>query len=144
MEKEETIEVPGLAGRPSYQVPRFELSSIIEARMEEIFSLVHRELRRTDYADLLAAGVVITGGGAMLEGTVELAEQVFGMPTSLGIPKGVTGLADSVNQPIYATGVGLVMFGMHHRHRKGAIGGNGDDFFESILGRMKSWVKDFF
>jgi cell division protein FtsA len=144
VEKEETIEVPGLAGRPSYQVPRFELSSIIEARMEEIFSLVHRELRRTDYADLLAAGVVITGGGAMLEGTVELAEQVFGMPTSLGIPKGVTGLADSVNQPIYATGVGLVMFGMHHRHRKGAIGGNGDDFFESILGRMKSWVKDFF
>ena len=144
VEKDETIEVPGLAGRPSYQVPRFELSSIIEARMEEIFSLVHRELRRTDYADLLAAGVVITGGGAMLEGTVELAEQVFGMPTSLGVPKGVTGLADSVNQPIYATGVGLVMFGMHHRHRKDMVRGNGDDFFESILGRMKGWVKDFF
>ncbi|MDA0746545.1 MAG: cell division protein FtsA [bacterium] len=142
--KEETIEVPGLAGRPSYQVPRAELAAIIEARMEEIFTLVHREIRRTDYADLLAAGVVITGGGAMLEGCVELAEEVFGMPVSLGIPKGVTGLSDAVNQPIYATGVGLVLFGMHHRNRNEVLHGGGDDFFDSILRRMKGWVKDFF
>ena len=142
--KEESIEVPGLAGRPSYMVPRAELSAVIEARMEEIFTLVHREIRRTDYADLLAAGVVITGGGAMLEGTVELAEEVFGMPVSLGTSSGITGLADSVKQPIYATGVGLVQFGMHHRTRGDMVRVGGDDFFDSILGRMKSWVKDFF
>jgi cell division protein FtsA len=142
--KEESIEVPGLAGRPSYMVPRAELSAVIEARMEEIFTLVHREIRRTDYADLLAAGVVITGGGAMLEGTVELAEEVFGMPVSLGIPRGITGLAESVKEPIYATGVGLVQFGMHHRTRGDMVHAGGDDFFDSILGRMKGWVKDFF
>ena len=142
--KEESIEVPGLAGRPSYMVPRAELSAVIEARMEEIFTLVHREIRRTDYADLLAAGVVITGGGAMLEGTVELAEEVFGMPVSLGTSSGITGLADSVKQPIYATGVGLVQFGMHHRTRGDMVRVGGDDFFDSILGRMKGWVKDFF
>ncbi len=144
VDKDDTIEVPGLAGRPSYQVPRVELASILEARMEEIFSLVHRELRRTDYPDLLAAGVVITGGGAMLEGSVDLAEQVFGMPASLGIPKGVTGLADSVNQPLYATGVGLVMFGKHHRHRKDTVRVGSDDYYDSILRRMQGWVKNFF
>ena len=142
--KEETIEVPGLAGRPSYQVPRAELTSIVEARMEEIYTLVHREIRRTDYADLLAAGVVLTGGGSMLEGCVELAEEVFGMPVSLGVPKGVTGLVDAVAQPIYATGVGLVLFGLHHRSRRDVIGANGDDGFQAILSRMKHWVKDFF
>ena len=142
--KEEMIEVPGLAGRASYQVPRAELTSIVEARMEEIYTLVHREIRRTDYADLLAAGVVLTGGGSMLEGCVDLAEEVFGMPVSLGVPKGVTGLVDAVTQPIYATGVGLVLFGLHHRNRKDVIGANGDDGFQVILSRMKQWVKDFF
>ncbi len=141
--KEEVVEVPGLAGRPSYKIPRMELAAVVEARMEEIFALVHREIRRTDYADLLAAGVVLTGGGAMLEGCVELAEEVFGMPVSLGTPRGVTGLSDAVTQPIYATGVGLALFGLHHRngHLQGV---GGDRLFQSILGRMKSWVKDFF
>ena len=143
--KEDVVEVPGLAGRPSYPVPRIELAAIIEARIEEIFSLVYREIRRTDYADLLAAGVVITGGGAMLEGCVELAEEVFGMPVSLGTPRGVVGLADAVSQPIYATGVGLVLFGQKHRDRDGhLIRVGGDRLFESILSRMKNWVKDFF
>ena len=143
--KEETVEVPGVAGRPSYQVSRAELTAIIEARMEEIYTLVNREIRRTDYADLLAAGVVLTGGGAMLDGCVELAEEVFGMPARLGTPGGVTGLVESVTQPIYATGVGLVLFGMHHRNRDGHLShAAGDRLFESILGRMKNWVKDFF
>jgi len=143
--KEETVEVPGVAGRPSYQVSRAELTAIIEARMEEISTLVNREIRRTDYADLLAAGVVLTGGGAMLDGCVELAEEVFGMPARLGTPGGVTGLVESVTQPIYATGVGLVLFGMHHRNRDGHLShAAGDHLFESILGRMKNWVKDFF
>jgi len=143
--KEEAMEVPGVAGRPSYQVQRAELTSIIEARMEEIFTLVNREIRRTDYADLLAAGAVLTGGGAMLDGCVELAEEVFGMPTRLGTPRGVSGLVDAVTQPIYATGVGLVQFGINHRGRDGHLSRmGGDHLFESILSRMKHWVKDFF
>jgi cell division protein FtsA len=144
VERDENIQVPGIAGRPSYEVPREELSGIIEARMEEIFSLVHREIRRTDYADLLAAGVVITGGGSMLEGTAELAEEVFGMPVTVGNPNGVTGLSDDVISPIYATGVGLVKFGLQQQEFGGALRVGGSDSFGSVLGRMKAWVKDFF
>ncbi|MDE2887532.1 MAG: cell division protein FtsA [Gemmatimonadota bacterium] len=144
VEKDETIHVPGIGGRPSFEVPREELSAIIEARMEEIFSLVHREIRRTDYADLLAAGVVITGGGSMLEGTAELAETVFGMPVSVGMPNRVTGLSDDVAEPIYATGVGLVKFGLQHQEFGGALSNGGNGYFGSVLGRMKAWVKDFF
>lgn len=138
----EMIEVPGMAGRPSFKVPRTEMAKIIEARMEEIFNLVNREIRRTDYADLLAAGVVLTGGGAMLQGCADLAEDVFGMPVAIGKPRGVSGLIDAVNEPIYATGVGLVLFGLHHYNR-GQMPSD-DDFFPSVLGRMKRWVGDFF
>ena len=120
------------------------MTVIIEARMDEIFSLVHREVMRTDYANLLAAGMVITGGGAMVEGCAELAEEIFGMPVRIGIPRNVTGLVDAVTQPIYATGVGLVQFGLNHQNREGhLVNGNGE-MFNSILGRMKGWVKDFF
>ena len=144
VEKDETIQVPGIGGRPSYEVPREELSSIIEARMEEIFALVHREIRRTEYADMLAAGVVITGGGSMLEGAAELAEEVFGMPVSIGNPNGVTGLSDDVIAPIYATGVGLVKFGLRQEENGGALRVGGNNSFGSVLGRMRAWVKDFF
>ena len=142
--KEEVIEVPGIAGRPPYKVERAEMTAIIEARMDEIFSLVNRELMRTDYAHLLAAGVVVTGGGAMVDGCAELAEEIFDMPVRIGTPRNVTGLVDAVTQPIYATGVGLVQFGLNHQNREGhLVNGNGE-MFNSILGRMKGWVKDFF
>jgi cell division protein FtsA len=139
---DDVIEVPGVAGRPSYDVQRGEMAAIIEARMEEIFGLVYREIRRTDYANLLAAGVVITGGGSMLEGCAELAEEVFGLPVTIGTPRGITGLVDAVSEPLYATGVGLVQFGLHHRNRNSIS--DEEDFFDSILGRMKSWVQNFF
>lgn len=139
---DDVIEVPGVAGRPSYEVQRGEMAAIIEARMEEIFGLVHREIRRTDYANLLAAGVVVTGGGSMLEGCADLAEEVFGLPVTIGKPRGVTGLVDSVSEPLYATGVGLVQFGLHHRNRN--FISDDEDFFDSILGRMKNWVQNFF
>ena len=144
VDKDEAISVPGIGGRPSYEVPREELSAIIEARMEEIFTLVHREIRRTDYADLLAAGVVITGGGSMLEGTVELADAVFGMPVRVGAPNGVTGLSDNAIAPIFATGVGLVKFGLQQQEFGGGLRVGGNNSFGSILSRMAGWVKDFF
>ena len=142
--KEEVIEIPGIADRPSYKVERAEMTAIIEARMDEIFSLVHREIMRTDYANLLAAGVVVTGGGAMVEGCAELAEEIFGMPVRIGTPRNVTGLVDAVTQPIYATGVGLVQFGLNHQNREGHLMNGNGEMFNSILGRMKGWVKDFF
>ena len=80
----------------------------------------------------------------MVEGCVDLAEEVFGMPARLGTPRGVTGLVDAVTQPIYATGVGLVQFGLEHQHREGQFASANGDMFNSILGRMKGWVKDFF
>lgn len=133
---EETISVPGVNGRPSYQIPRRELSAIIEPRMEEIFSLVFKEIRRTDYADLLAAGIVLTGGGALLNGASKLAEQVFDMPVNAGLPQGVGGLTDSISAPGYATGVGLVLYGRRVRSR------NGRAKIPETPGGLMGWLKN--
>ena len=78
----------------------------------------------------------------MLDGCAELAEEVFGMPVTVGRPRGITGLVGSVKDPLYATGVGLVLFGLHHRNR--ALMSEDNDFFDSIVGRMKKWVQNFF
>ncbi|OGG52189.1 MAG: cell division protein FtsA [Candidatus Handelsmanbacteria bacterium RIFCSPLOWO2_12_FULL_64_10] len=133
---EETITVPGVNGRASYQIPRRELSAIIEPRMEEIFSLVFKEIRRTDYADLLAAGIVLTGGGALLNGASKLAEQVFDMPVNAGLPQGVGGLIDSISAPGYATGVGLVLYGHRVRSRNEQVK------IPETPGGLMGWLKN--
>ncbi len=133
---EETITVPGVNGRASYQIPRRELSAIIEPRMEEIFSLVFKEIRRTDYADLLAAGIVLTGGGALLNGASKLAEQVFDMPVNAGLPQGVGGLIDSISAPGYATGVGLVLYGRRVRSRNERVK------IPETPGGLMGWLKN--
>ena len=118
---EERITVPGVAGRASYQIPRRELSTIIEPRMEEIFSLVFKEIRRTEYSDLLSAGVVLTGGGSLLSGVSKLAEQVFDMPVNAGYPQGIGGMVDSINNPAFASAIGLVIYGHRVRNRNGRV-----------------------
>lgn len=133
---EETITVPGVAGRASYQIPRRELAAIVEPRMEEIFSLVFKEIRRTEYADLLAAGIVLTGGGALLSGVSKLAEQVFDMPVNAGLPQGVGGLIDSINAPSYATGVGLVLYGHRVRSRNDRVK------LPETPGGLMGWLKN--
>ncbi len=138
----ETVDVLGVAGRPSRKMSRTKMASIIEARMEEILGHINREIRRTDYASLLGAGIVLTGGGAMLEGCAELAEEVFGLPVTIGKPQGITGRANAVKEPIYATGIGLVKFGLFHQNRN--FMSNEGDFFDSILVRMKNWAQNFF
>ena len=142
---DEFISVPGVGGREQRDVSRGVLASIIEPRMEEILSLALREIKRTEYADMLGAGIVLTGGGSLMEGVAELAEKVFEMPVKLGMPHGFGGLKEAARSPVHATGVGLCMFGVEQRHqRKGRKGMGGEDNFRKIFDRMKSWIRDFF
>ncbi|MEW6755053.1 MAG: cell division protein FtsA [Candidatus Latescibacterota bacterium] len=109
--KDEVIEVPGVAGRQPHPVPRRRLAAIIESRMEEILGMVRDDLRRAGFSRAPGAGVVLTGGGALLEGVVELAERVFDLPVRLGTPRVTRGMADRVSSPVFATAVGLVLYG---------------------------------
>jgi cell division protein FtsA len=108
LETDETISVPGLAGRAGREVARGVLAAIIQPRMEELFELTLREMENSDFFDSMGAGIVLTGGASLLEGTIELAEDMMGMPVRLGVPNVDGGLVDTVNSPIYATGVGLL------------------------------------
>ena len=146
VDEADVVDVPGVAGRPPQPVQRRELATIVEARMEEIFSLVRDEIRRTDYAPLIGAGVVLTGGGSLLEGVADLGEQVLDMPVRLGTPRGFQGLGDTVASPIYATALGLVLMGaeelrdptlrVQQRSRELSEGR-----FDTVLGRMKEWLQ---
>ena len=107
----ERVDIPSVGGRGPRQVPRFDLVEVIEPRVEEIFEHIKKELMRSGYFDSLAAGLVLTGGAAAMEGIAEVGEQVLGLPTRRGSPTRIGGLVDVVRSPAYATGVGLVMFG---------------------------------
>ncbi len=141
---DETIEVPSVGDRPPRRLARQTLAEIVEPRYEELFGLVRDELRRSGFEELIAAGIVITGGSAKMEGAVELAEEVFHMPVRLGAPQYVEGLADVVRNPIHATGVGLLLYGyedLSRRDRRSTpIGGSLGDVWE----RMKSWFQGHF
>ena len=137
---EETIDVPSVGERPSRRLARQTLAEVVEPRYEELFTLVQAELRRSGFEDLIAAGIVLTGGSSKMEGAVELAEEIFHMPVRIGIPQHVSGLVDVVKNPIYSTGVGLLLFG-RKQMQEGfsplkASGG--------ILERMKSWFQGNF
>lgn len=108
---DEEIEVPGVGGHPPRRAPRRVLSDIIEPRVEEIFAAVRKRIEDTGLLDQLSAGVVLTGGSVLLEGTSELAEEILGMPVRIGFPTAVKGITQLVNGPHYATGVGLLKFG---------------------------------
>jgi cell division protein FtsA len=101
--------VTGVGGRGDKEIPRQQLASMIEPRMEEIFTLANREVKKNHFADLLGAGVVLTGGTSLLPGVVELAEQIFEMPVRRGVPSGLSGLMENVRDPRYSTGVGLIL-----------------------------------
>ncbi|MGI9251489.1 MAG: cell division protein FtsA [Pseudohongiellaceae bacterium] len=117
---DETIKVPGVGERPPRELSRQALAEVVEPRYEELFSLVQAELRRGGFENLLAAGVVLTGGTSKMEGAVELAEEIFHVPVRIGAPHNVNGLADIVRNPIYATGVGLLLYGLQqHQEQQG-------------------------
>lgn len=140
IDKEETIEVPSVGGRKPRNLSRQILGEILEPRVEEIFSLVNREIVKSGYKDLLASGLVITGGGALLEGIPELAEQIFNLPTRRGYPQGFGGITDVVNSPMYATAVGLVLYGAKNMpKRKFRI--RDQNIFYRVMERMRRWFK---
>ncbi|MBH97112.1 MAG: cell division protein FtsA [Rhodospirillaceae bacterium] len=140
---EETIEVPSVGDRPSRRLARQTLAEVVEPRYEELFSLVRDELRRSGFEELIAAGVVLTGGSAKMEGAVELAEEIFHVPVRLGVPQYVEGLVDVVRNPIHATGVGLLIYGKeasqseseHSSARAGITG---------VFEKMSSWFQGNF
>jgi len=139
--KDEAIEVPSVGGREPREVSRQILGRIIEPRMEEILSLAQKEIVRSGYEELMAAGVVLTGGTSIMEGAPELAEQVFNLPVRRGQPTGIGGLTDIVNSPMYATGVGLVLYGSKHIARDyKRDGGSLGKWFQGI----KKWFIEFF
>ncbi|SMF93789.1 cell division protein FtsA [Methylomagnum ishizawai] len=135
---EDTIEVPSIGDRPVRQISRLNLAEIVEPRYEELLLLVQAELRRSGFEDLIAAGIVLSGGSSKVEGLVELAEEIFHMPVRLGIPQYVTGLNEVVRNPIYATGVGLLLFGkqQHVQSEPHIAVGTG---FKGLWARMKQW-----
>ena len=135
---DESIEVPSVGDRPARRLARQTLAEIVEPRYEELFGLVRDELRRSGFEEAIAAGIVLTGGSAKMEGAIELAEEVFHVPVRLGLPQQVQGLTDVVRNPIYSTAVGLLLYARDNAlpgNRGRSIGGSA----KSMLDRMKSW-----
>jgi len=144
VKEDETIEVPSVGGRPPRVVSRQVLSEIIEPRAEEIFSLVQRELKKTGYEDLVASGAVITGGAAIMEGMTEVAERIMDMPVRRGMPSNIGGLVDMVSNPMFATGVGLILYAVKDHEKKEVKKFADKASFNNVFSKMKGWVKEFF
>jgi len=132
------VDVPGLGDREPRQLSRKTLSEVIEPRVEELYSLVQTELRRSGYEELLSSGVVITGGTSVMQGMVELGEEIFHMPVRVGYPAYSGALAETVRHPRHATGVGLLLAGMQ-QHRSRELTRMNASSFQQVLERMKSW-----
>lgn len=140
---DETIEVAGVGGRKPRMVPRRLLAEIIEPRVEEMFSLIQREVIQSGHGDVLSGGVVITGGSSLLEGMPEMAEFIFEMPVKRGIPQGIGGLRDVVNSPKFATGVGLLKYGARNGS-KAKFQIREKNIYDKVRGSMRTWIKDLF
>ncbi|MEI8297962.1 MAG: cell division protein FtsA [Pseudomonadota bacterium] len=139
---DETIEVPSVGDRPPRRLARQTLAEIVEPRYEELYNLIRDELRRSGFEEAIAAGLVLTGGSAKMEGAVELAEEVFHVPVRLGVPQGVSGLGDVIRNPVHATGVGLLLYA---RAQAGPVANfTPGRAALSVLERMRSWFKGYF
>ncbi|MBW1785197.1 MAG: cell division protein FtsA [Deltaproteobacteria bacterium] len=141
--RDETIEVPGVGGRKPRVLSRQILGEILEPRLEEIFSLIYGELVRSGNESLITSGVVVTGGSAELPGIPEMVEQIFTSPSRVGYPKGISGLVEVVNKPMYATAVGLVLYGAKSSKKdKKRFRIRDTNIFNRVMSRMKKWFGD--
>jgi cell division protein FtsA len=143
VQSSETIEVPSTGGREPRVLSRQVLAEIIEPRMEEIFTLVRRELVRSGFDEYLTGGVVLTGGTVLLDGVTELAEHLFQLPVRIGYPTGVGGLVDVVNSPAFSTGVGLVLYGAKDTESR-TFRTSGVGLFDKVKSRMSDWFSAHF
>jgi cell division protein FtsA len=138
------IQVPGVGERPARELSRQALAEVVEPRYDELFTLVKAELQRSGYDNLMAAGIVLTGGTSKMEGVIELAEEIFHMPVRIGLPQGVKGLADIVRNPIYSTGVGLLLYGVKQQQHQ-VRSHNPVQVKDSqvpLIRRIKNWIKN--
>lgn len=140
---DDMIEVPNVGGRNPSRMPRQILAEIIQPRMEEIFFLVKEDLDKKDFKDLLAGGIVLTGGASLLEGSDKIAEEVFNMPVRIGVPSRISGLVEEVTSPEFATGVGLVYYGVTALPES-FMENRGAGLFTNIKKRMANWLGEFF
>ena len=131
------IDIPTVGDRPGRHLSKRALAEVVEARYEELFSLAANEIRRSGLSDMLAAGIVLTGGASKVEGAAELAERIFKLPVRIGAPQYVTGLVDVVNNPVYATSVGLLLYGLQQRdNQQEALSKPG---LKTLWARMRNW-----
>jgi len=140
---EDSIEVPSVGGRPARTMSRHTLSEVVEPRYHELFELIQEEVREAGLEDQIAAGYVLTGGTAKMEGVVEFAEEVFQMPVRIASPLAVQGLKEYVNDPCYATVVGLLHYGMQ-AHESGAKDNNKAEGVTGLWSRFHAWFKGEF
>lgn len=139
---DEAIEVPSVGDRDPRKLSRQVLAEICEPRVEEILALVDQELVRTGFKNKIGAGVVLTGGTSLIEGLQELGEQIFNLPTRIGYPREVGGLKDVIASPMYATAVGLLMYGAQKEGAEQRFRIRDENIFKGILGRMRKWFVD--
>jgi len=140
---DESIEVPSVGDRPARRLARQTLAEVVEPRYEELYGLIRDELRRSGFEEVIAAGIVLTGGSAKMEGAIDLAEEIFHVPVRLGLPQQIKGLADVVRNPIYSTGVGLLLYARDNAapaQRGRAV----PTSVKGALDRMKSWWQGSF
>ena len=146
---DEMIKVPSVGDRPARNLSRQALAEVVEPRYEELFSLIQAELRRSGFEDLVAAGIVLTGGTSKMEGAVELAEEIFHMPVRLARPQGVRGMEEQLSNPVYATSIGLLHYARQDQEPAGPITEK-NDFVEvapaeagrdNLLLRFKNWLQ---
>ncbi len=139
---DESIEVPSIGDRPPRRLSRQTLAEVVEPRYEELLTLIQAELRRSGFEQVIAGGVVLTGGSSKMEGLIDLAEEVFHMPVRLGTPRYVSGLVDVIRNPIHATGTGLLLFGVQNSGGRPLESNKGG--MRSVWDRMKSWFQGNF
>ncbi len=141
VKNDEVIEISDISGRGARKLPRQILAEILEPRVEEIFTLMKREIYRAGLKDAVKGGIILTGGASLLEGVPEIAESVFELPVRLGTPRGISGLVDVVNSPMHATGVGLVLYGSKHQAKK-KFRIRDANIFNRIMKQMKTWFME--
>jgi len=140
----EEVIIPGVGGWPTAAIPKKEMCRIIQSRMTEIFAMVKEQIEKKGYLRHLGGGVVLTGGGSLLQGSADLAKEVFGIPVRIGFPQNMGGLVDEYRDPIYATAVGLVLYGAAMQRPHGSENISGRMKGEKFLDRLREWMKEFF
>jgi len=144
VQEDEEVLIPGVGGRAPRGIARRELVEIIQPRMAEILGMIREQIDRKGYLHLLGGGIVLTGGGSLLRGAAELAAEIFNLPARVGYPVKLGGLVEEYRSPIYATGVGLVLYGATKRDVGLMDTSSSEKAFSSVWDRMKNWFKEFF